>query len=564
MLTQPTPPVQATDYLAYYRDGQREPFDEPTDLRRDRLIFFALAECLEGQGRFADAIMNEVWAICEASTWVIPAHAAKYAHQLPDPQTPIVDLISAITSFTLAEVDYLLGDALHPAVRMRIRHEIDRRSTEAFLARDDYAWLGNIRPGKKLGPNWTPVCAGGTACAALYLEPDVDRLAAVLAKTFTALRYYLSTFGSDGACAEGIGYWEKGFFFYSALAHLLNERTQGQIDLLNDPHVRRIAAFPPQVELSPGVFVAFSDTGVDRRPQYALLHFLANYYGMPALAALDHNGSEGRRLTNRGPAEKIRDLFWYPETFQPATVPQPPAAYFPDIQWLIARAKPMDPSGLVLAAKGGYNAEPHNHNDVGSFIVHWRGESLIAELGAGRYTRDYFKPELRTTFLSQSSRGHSVPVVNGYEQGLGAAFRASTVQYIMEPDAERLRIDYASAYPAEADLAQLERRLAIIRSEPAGVIEVTDTAIFKSQPGAFESVLISFADAALLEPGQALIGGAKGRLCVEYDAAYVDARVERIENVDLRHGLMTVARIVFALRRNAKEAQITLRMTPLL
>ncbi|MCG8351719.1 MAG: heparinase II/III family protein [Chloroflexales bacterium] len=561
-LHEPTPQALATDYLAFQRDGQREPYEKPIDRRRERLIMFTLAECLEGKGRFADAILNDGWAICEESTWVVPAHGKDYPYILPDPQIPLIDLWSAITSFTLAEVDYLLGDALHPALRSRIRHEVRRRSTDAFLERNDYLWLGY---GKKKINNWMPVCAGGTAGAALYLECDLDRLAAVLAKAIDGMQRYLATFGGDGACAEGVGYWEKGMFFFVALADLIATQTEGRIDLFDDPRLRQIAAFPMRVELSPGCFVAFSDTGVNRQPQWALLHFLAGRYDLPALAALDPVGSQRRTLTGRGPGEKIRDLFWYPDESANA---QPPmeknkADFFSDVQWLIARATPADSNGLVLAVKGGHNDEPHNHNDVGSFIVHWRGESLLAELGAMRYNRDSFKADLRYTFLANRSLGHSVPYVNGCEQGTGQTFRADNVRYVMDAERDCLELDLAAAYPPEADLARLGRRVALVRSTPTGWVELTDTVVFRSQPGSYACVLISFAAVAEEEPGQLVISGAVGKLLINYDAQHLYATVETIPDVDLRGGPRPVRRIKLEPHMPVQKMQLVLQITPL-
>ena len=37
----------------------------------------------------------------------------------------------------------------------------------------------------------------------------------------------------------------------------------------------------------------------------------------------------------------------------------------PDAQWSICRSR----HGAGMAAKGGHNGEPHNHNDVGSFFI---------------------------------------------------------------------------------------------------------------------------------------------------------------------------------------------------
>lgn len=561
-LSEPTPQVLAIDYLAFQRDGQREPYETPIDRRRERLIMFTLAECLEGKGRFADAILNDGWAICEESTWVVPAHGKDYPYILPDSTTPVIDLWSAITSFTLAEVDYLLGDVLHPALRSRIRHEVRRRSTDAFLERNDYPWLGY---GKKKLNNWMPVCAGGAAGAALYLECDLGRLAAVLAKAIDGMQRYLATFGGDGACAEGVGYWEKGMFFFVALADLIAARTEGRIDLFDDPRLRQIAAFPMRAELSPGCFVAFSDTGVNRQLQWALLHFLAGRYDLPALAALDPVGPQRRTLTGRGPAEKIRDLFWYPDESanDQQTADKNKADFFSDVQWLIARATPADPNGLVLAAKGGHNDEPHNQNDIGSFIVHWRGESLLAELGAMRYTRDSFKADLRYTFLANRSLGHSVPYVNGCEQGTGKAFRAGNVRYTMDAERDCLELDLASAYPEEADLARLERRIALVRSTPTGWVELADTVTFRAQPGAYTCVLISFAPVTEQEPGQLLIRGTAGTLLINYDAQHMRAAIETIPAVDLRGGPRPVRRIRLEPRAPAQEVQLVLQITPL-
>ncbi|NJM08854.1 hypothetical protein HC891_25620 [Candidatus Gracilibacteria bacterium] len=159
-----------------------------------------------------------------------------------------------------------------------------------------------------------PVCAGGTAIAALYLEPNVDRLTAVLVKAIDGIERYLATFSSDGGSAEGVGYWEKGIFFVAALGELLAARTAGQLDLLARPQLVQIASFPARVELSPGCFVPFSDTGLDRRPQAALLHFLARRYELPELVALDRTPPAERTLTNAARRRKYAIYSGTPRT----------------------------------------------------------------------------------------------------------------------------------------------------------------------------------------------------------------------------------------------------------
>ncbi|NJO81577.1 MAG: heparinase [Blastochloris sp.] len=559
-LAEPTPALSAGAYLAFQRSGAREPYEIPHIARRTRLMLFALAECLEGAGRFTAATLDEAWAICEESSWVVPAHAAAYPQHLPDPSLPLIDLFSAITAATMAEVDYLLGDILHPALRTRIRAEVDRRSTAAFLAHNEYPWLGY---GVKPINNWLPVCAGGTTIAALYLEEDVDRLAAVLAKTLDGIERYIATFHDDGGTPEGLGYWEKGIFFVAALGELLATRTAGQIDLLAHPRLARIARFPARVELSPGQFVPFSDTGLRRQPQMALLHYLARRYDLPELAALDRTPSSARRLTNRGPAEKLRDLFWYPADSEPAPAPLPaPAADFlPDIQWFIARADPADPDGLVLVAKGGHNAEPHNQNDVGSFVVHWRGETLLADLGAMRYTRETFQAATRYTLLANRSLGHNVPLVNDAEQRPGP-YAAQQVRREAGATSDSFCLDLAQVYQEQADLAVLERRIMLHRDEPDGVVELRDHAVFATRPGYFASVLISLVPVDLVAPGFCMFIGRQGRLRVEYAADEVEALLETIPQVDLREGPRDVTRVHFRARHPAQNITVRLVMRP--
>ena len=88
------------------------------------LANLVLAECLEGKGRFLDPILDLAWAICEESSWVLPAHQTL----LTDMQRPVIDLGSAMTSLMLAEMDALVGAQLDPLLGERIRYEVDRRS----------------------------------------------------------------------------------------------------------------------------------------------------------------------------------------------------------------------------------------------------------------------------------------------------------------------------------------------------------------------------------------------------------------------------------------------------
>ena len=46
--------------------------------------------------------------------------------------------------------------------------------------------------------------------------------------------------------------------------------------------------------------------------------------------------------------------------------------------------------GFFFGAKGGFNAESHNHNDVGSCVMYFDGKPCLIDLGREEYTAKTF------------------------------------------------------------------------------------------------------------------------------------------------------------------------------
>ncbi len=83
----------------------------------------------------------------------------------------------------------------------------------------------------------------------------------------------------------------------------------------------------------------------------------------------------------------------------------------PDAQWVIAESK----NRIGFACKGGHNGEPHNHNDVGTFLYESGGAFFLTDLGAGEYTADSFG-QRRYEIFCNSSAGHSVPMLGARQR----------------------------------------------------------------------------------------------------------------------------------------------------
>ncbi|GAB4515804.1 MAG: heparinase II/III family protein [Anaerolineae bacterium] len=550
--SRPIPSLPATLFLEFKRTGRREGYQEPRQERRTMLKQLALAECLEYKGRFLDPILDVVWAICEESSWVLPAHQ----RELTDMDHSVIDLGVAMTALELAELDLLLGAELDPLVGKRIRYEVNRRCFTPYLTRHDHWWLHNSQ--LRSVNNWTAVCNGGVVGAAIYLEPDPARLAEMIARAARSLDDYLATFDPDGGSSEGPGYWSYGFGYYTILAHLVEHRTEGRVSFLDEEQIPKIARYPLRTVLSPGRYVNFSDCDLHVNLIAPHLAYLSRRLGIPELMQLAAEQPANRREQQL--TWGLRSLFWAPDKQVTGRFVPARHDWFSGMMWMIARYDPQDPDALVLAAKGGHNGEMHNQNDVGNVIVHVKGESVIADIGRGRYTKAYFGPE-RYDHLVNSSFGHSVPIPNGQAQRAGREYAAVLLDHNADADQDRLQLELKGAYPPEADLASLRRTVALHRDPPAGWVELVDEVRFASGPGMLESVLTTFGQVDI-GAEEATIRGERGALRVAFDPQAVHVRVETEKDVDLAEGPRDVQRIIFSFAEKRQEGTIRLRITP--
>ncbi|MWG33847.1 heparinase II/III domain-containing protein [Halomarina oriensis] len=557
----PPPNPTASEFLVYGRTGDRKAYQLPYYAFQRRLSTFALAACFDRDDRYLDLVLDDAWRLCEWTTWLLPAHLpADERHDgLPRPaagEDHRVALFSARTALLLSDLDRLLGKRLHPTLRERMHEEVDRRVLTPFEATVDEHW------GRPPTGNWNAVCNASIAVAALRFETDVDRLARIVTRAVHSLEHYLANFDPDGCTPEGIAYWNFGFGHYLYLDQHLDARTDGALSLRSPPVVREAARFPRRVELSPGRFVPFSDTPereglAPEAACYAGLAFDRQGLVARGVAAADRN------TPFRGGTETLsecwRTLAWARRAGDradgtPRKEGTPPhATFFPGHVWWVARADPTHPEGLVVAAKGGHNGEPHNHNDCGSFVVHCRGESLLADLGAPAYDAGYFGEE-RYDYLTARSLGHSVPYVNGHEQAVGREHAARVLKRggsrnggtssgdtgdtgdsggengsDTAPDREYVTFDLTACYPEAAGLDALRRTVALDRA--AGGVRVVDDATFddgSTGDRSWQSVFVSYHPMERTDEGLTIGEHSQGRVAVTTDPQGASVDVERL------------------------------------
>jgi Heparinase II/III-like protein len=442
------------------------------------------------------ALADVLWDVCDEYTWALPAH--EYLIAAPGRTMPRnVDLFSAETAHALAEAVALLGSELPPPVTNRVRGEIHRRVLAPLF--DDprpWAWEGFTN-------NWAAVCAGAAGMAALALDCEPLWLAGALDRCLRAMEVFLSGITEDGGCTEGVDYWVYGFGYFAYFTEALRGRTG--FDLLRDtPNVAAFAAFPAAAQLAPASFVSFSDSSPDPMIPTGLLSHLRSRLDVrtPLLAAVP---AEARNHCHRW-AHLSRTLAWTTPGVL-SGICEPGTVWLPAAQWLITRTA----DGIALAAKGGHNDEPHNHLDLGHFILAASGEQLLADLGAGVYDRDYFGAG-RYAYLHPSAEGHSVPIVDGVLQQAGP--RAAAVARYEDGI---LALDLSAAYGRE-----VRRTLAF----QGGTLILRD-----SFPGAssVQELFISRVAPALPGPGVIRWPGREATATLHYPATSWRATIEELD-----------------------------------
>ncbi|MBR4039737.1 MAG: heparinase II/III family protein [Clostridia bacterium] len=457
----PYPMLTATQFMAFVKTGSRKAYEDPYFLRRKKLIAAVMHMCLTGTDEALADVIDGVWTICEESSWVISAHnvnpfpgTVKPSQKpLPDVDDRYVDLFSAQTAMVLAYTCHLVGDALDaeaPVIKRRILSEIEKRVLTPFMTRDDFWWMGFIR--RDLC-NWTPWIISNILITASLVWHDPLRFAAMCDRACRMLDRWLAILPQDGGCDEGTAYYNMAGGSLMDCLELLESATDGQMTFWHVDKIRSILDFPLKTQLKNGWFVNFADC--DAKPFLCgeRLQTAGEKLGDSALAAMG--------VSLRGtPSQQIGDIPHFSRLlmrlFHPAAkaVPQQKAerdVWLPDLQLRVCER-----GGMILCAKGGHNAESHNHNDVGSFMLYVDGEPEIVDAGNMTYTAKTFAGERYTLFNTRSAY-HNLPVIGGYEQQPGEAFRAKHVRRLEGG----LALDIADAYPDGAALVRCERSMSL-------------------------------------------------------------------------------------------------------
>jgi len=355
----------------------------------DTVTHTAMAWRLAGRQADFDRCIAELDAACGLPDWN-PSH--------------FLDTAEMATAVAIG-LDWLWQD-LAPAQRRRYRETIIAKAIGPWREGvDGNIWWSRVRN------NWSQVCAGGIATAAVAVAESPAELAAgPLPRCLETLAGCCRFYEPDGAYPEGPGYADYGTA-YHVLGLAAGEMAGHPAD-------------PPEPLLAVNRFMAhaFGPTGLSFNFADGHANPDAVIPARSWLAIRSGNAAmQGRlrdRLTEiaaRGSNNRFFPLhvLWLPP--QPANrgEPLPLAATFGGEQPLACFRTAWERGATYVAVKGGTPAASHGHMDVGSFVIDALGHRWVHDLGGDNYNLPGYSDFRggRWRYFRLNARSHNLPLV---------------------------------------------------------------------------------------------------------------------------------------------------------
>jgi hypothetical protein len=529
------PVVKATDYLEFVRSGERR--QEAYSACSNAVISLVMGELAEGKGRFIDQIINGVWYYSEQTWWGWSAHLyfQKAGPGLPDVNEPTVDLgVGEVTS-NLSWTYFLLKDEfdkVNPLISKRLRQAITEKALDPYFERDDWGYMG-FRGGRP--NNWNPWVNFNMLTSYLLMEDDPVRKTARVGKIINSLDKFLNGYSDDGGCDEGPSYWgAAGALLYESL-EVLKDATSGKFDVFDDPLIQNIGKYFYKVNIHAPYFINFADADAKTGGDVSTVYRYGKAINDPVMqkfgAYLGELNNWGEGAFGGRIGDQIKDLTLISEIRgSEAAEALVSDFWFPDTEVAGARDKEGSISGFFFGAKGGFNAESHNHNDVGSCIMYYDGKPCLIDLGRETYVAKTFSSRRYEIWTMQSGY-HNLPVINGTEQKDGEEFKAKNSFFTSTSKTATFSTDIAGAYPESAKVISWIRTYNLNRGKSFVIKDRYELADDVAD-AATSSNLMTYCKVTQVKPGLLRLDGDGFALNMNYDPKIVSASIEFIEVKD--------------------------------
>jgi len=523
------PQIPYSTYVDFYKNGSRKEFEESYFERRKQLTALGLYLQWDDSKDTIDYFQELLWAISNEFSWCLAAHLQYREDTFGEDSAKAIDLFSAETAQTLSEIIIIHKDKIDLLLFNHIKKQIKDRIIEPFINKN-WEW-------ETATHNWSAVCGGCIGITALLMEKE-EKQKVILNKVEKALEFYISGFGYDGATLEGIGYWSYGFGYYIYYKALKNE-IYLQDNQEESSKIEDISNFPQSIQISEKVFLPFSDAPPNMTLPSGLLSYLHKRHNIKVPLIKEISEFDFDHCYRW--AHVSRNLWWTSEEILNKEL-EDGSCYFQDAKWMVHRK-----DKLFFAIKEGTNNEPHNHNDVGSFVAAIDGEIILTDLGAGAYTKGYFGSE-RYTYNHTRSYWHSVPLINNCEQEEGD-IQSTVVKQEINDDYIEFNSEISQVYP----FAKIKNFYRKAKFENHKAMLTIEDSISGEEITQVNEGFVSYIKPELIKDGEIIWEATKGNIILTYDCSSFDYFIEKEEVTNHYNEVVTIYRLGLLTNKENRE-----------
>lgn len=555
--------IKATDYLAYERNGSRTIMENPFGANNTALMHLFIAELAEGKGRFLDQIINGVWHTCDMSSWVLSAHqpTQKSKRSLPNDNEVIIDLTSGDLGSMMSWIHYFLEkefDKVDPVIAERIRKEVKLRVLDPYMQRDDFWWQAFTGSEDRMVNNWNPWCNFNVLTSFLLMEKDQSKLTDAVYKSMRSVDRFIDYTKNDGACEEGPSYWGHAAGKMYDYLQILSYATGGKIDIFSQPKIKAMGEYISRSYIGDGWVVNFADASAKGGGDAGVVYRYGkavNSNEMKQFAAYLH-AKEKESFVHARDAFRTLESLWSEAEIKKQTAATSSASYtwYPQTEFCYMRA-----GDAFFGAKGGYNAESHNHNDVGTFVYYVKNKPFLIDAGVGTYTKFTFGSQ-RYSIWTMQSNYHNLPMINGVPQKEGKEFRSKNASF--DPAKRQFALDISGAYEPAAQVKEWKLNYTLT---PEGALTIAENfSLNKAEANNQVNFLVAV-EPKMETPGKLVLTNAGVSVLMNYDAKNFDYALEPVTLDDARLSRVwgkTIYRVNLKAKKIAAKGNYTFTITP--
>lgn len=543
------PVVKATDYLEIIRSGDRKQGAYAAPQRA--LLSLVMGELAEGKGRFIDQIVNGVWYYSEQTWWGWSAHLPSPSG-LPDIKNPSIDLgvgeIANILSWTwwLFKEEF---DKIHPFISTRLKNEIMYKAVTPYYERSDFWWQG--LDGSRSVNNWNPWTNHNMLTAMLIIDDNQERKIKGVEKLVMSLDQFINVYPDDGGCDEGPSYWGRaGASLYQCL-DLLKRATKGKFDVYDKQIVKNMGSYIYKAYIEYPYFINFADADATTGGRPQIIYSYGKDIQDPVMQKFGAFLAKKQDWGSQAPGGKIDEQIMQLMHLDEINKAEAENAlisdfWLPETEVAGARDNAGSSEGFFFAAKGGHNAESHNHNDLGSCVMYFNGKPCLVDIGRETYTAKTFSSR-RYEIWTMQSQYHNLPKINGVDQKEGRSYVASNSTFSADAKKATFSTDIFKAYPEDAKVEKWIRSYTLERGKK---FIINDNYQLKEFVTPSTINFVTSCKVSEPAPGVLKLEGDGFILNMAYNAKSVTPKIEVNEITDsgLKRYWNTITRIVFTLK----------------